>query len=220
MIGGAALIALVATLIENAWVEGQNAPAQVHMPSSDVVQLQSQTGSVIPIVTSSGGDVITVPATLPSTSTGGPTTASIFTLTADDESGHASGVSVVAVPSQTADLADQLLARSGHCPHDSARKRQNTNYEGVNGAGAFLLRNSALGELINAFGLVAGSQLPRLRDEAAQASWDTIRALADTLPDFSGVSNAFKDTIASANWQAAYQWCIEGLNVSPGVQAY
>ena len=74
---------------------------------------------------------------------------------------------------------------------------------------------AAPGELLNALGFTASSRLPALVDEAAQASWETLRGLADTLPDFSDVPETLRDTITSGVWQGAYRFCIDALDVSP-----
>lgn len=169
----------------------------------------------MPILTSSGGQVITVPATLPSTAAAGPTTTSIGTLTADDGNGHPSGLPVAALPSQEADLLAQLFARSGECPHSSTKKRQETvDYTKVGAAGAFVMPMAGQHDLLKAFYFAASSRLPTLVDDAAQASWQILRDLADTLPGYEDMSPSLRDTVTSGVWQSAKRWCIDGLNVS------
>lgn len=148
-----------------AWLLAKK-PEAVHLESTDIVQLQSQTASSIIFETSSGASAITVVITPSPTPT---VSATITTLTADIN-GHHSGDVIITLPTQFAQPLGDLLGIAGG--FDRCRNTTNTskrgdgqlpNYDAINDMALWVLPMAGQGRAMNAFGLEAAVQVPRLQ---------------------------------------------------------
>jgi hypothetical protein len=99
----------------------QPRPAQphLHIPASDLSQLQSQTATTMVFETSKGAPVVTV--TTAPTETAAAIPATVTTLSTDSD-GHRKGDVLITIPAQRADLLLQLIYQEGECKARPSRR--------------------------------------------------------------------------------------------------
>ena len=164
---GAAIVALGIKLFSAPQPELQH----FHLESSDVAQIQTMTESTAVVATATGSDHITV--TVNPTTTSSVEPATITTLSAD-ASGHHQGDVLIALPTQQADLLDQLMRQVGapkSCKSEtqSKTKRQSgngPNLAAISDIAQFVLPMAAPGHLLQGLGLQALDHLPQLKGNA------------------------------------------------------
>ena len=144
-----------------------------HFESTDVAQLRSMTESTAVLATSTGASdliTVTVSPTPTSTSFGA---ASMTTLSAD-ASGHSSGDVLITLPTQPAELLNEILRRAGapgNCKSTSesqgTTKRQTSgngpNFNSINNIAVFALPMAAPGQLLEGLGMQALDHVPQLK---------------------------------------------------------
>jgi hypothetical protein len=146
----------------------------VHLPASDISQIQSLAGTTVVIATAATvtdtANYITV------TQTPSPTLkpATITTLSADAE-GHHKGDVLIALPSEPADLLAQVMrrhAQPGSCKSDSNDKakrqsRNGPNLNAITDLAMFVLPMAAPGQLLRGLALQAQDHVPQLIGKTA-----------------------------------------------------
>lgn len=151
------------------WAQDRNDVSHFHLESSDIAQIRTMTGSTAVIATSTGAtNHVTV--TIAPTSSTSMQPAKVTTLSAD-ASGHHKGDVMIALPTQPADLLEQLLRKSGapgRCKPEpgSNSKRQSgngPNFNAINSLATFVLPMAAPGQLLRGLGLQALDHLPQLK---------------------------------------------------------
>lgn len=144
--------------------EGPQKLASIHLESSDLAQIQSQTGNSAIMATATGAtNYITVSASPTPTSV---SPATVTKLSAG-QNGHHKGDVIISLPGQPADLLQQLLRQGGaprKCASTSSRKRGNgPNFDGINNLASFVLPMAAPSQLLHALGMQAADHLPALK---------------------------------------------------------
>jgi hypothetical protein len=167
---GAVIVSLAVSLFDRP----QPQLSHVHLPASDISQIQSLAATTAVIATAATvtdtANYITV------TQTPSPTLepATITTLSADAE-GHHKGDVLIALPSEPANLLAQVMrrhARPGSCKSDSndKAKRQSGNGPNLNAIAdlaTIVLPMAAPGQLLRGLALQAQDNVPQLRGKTA-----------------------------------------------------
>ncbi|KAK4503190.1 hypothetical protein PRZ48_006618 [Zasmidium cellare] len=191
--------------------QGGQPISAVHVPSTDIAQVQTQSASSVIVATDTSTVTIT-PA--PTTSI---SSATITTLTADSGD-HKSGDIVIALPTAAAQMLNELIYKSdvsNECVNIQLRKRQANSggeFAAVNDVAEFVLPFVPPDQLLHALGVEVGQHLPRIVDTAQQASLAAAQAFAAGLPEFAGLASEFTDVLAEVAWLGVLGWCAEQVN--------
>lgn len=185
---GAAGIAVISGLIAYSQLDKAQPQAQhYHLPSSDVAQAGSISEATAVLATATdNSDHITV--TVAPTATVNEGEATITTLSAD-ASGHQSGDVLLALPTEPANLLEQLLRKAGapsSCASESSdsKKRQTgngPNWGGITNVATFALPMAAPDQLLRGLGLQALEQVPRLQGNILIATFFALQTSANKL---------------------------------------
>ncbi|KAF2722592.1 hypothetical protein K431DRAFT_302443 [Polychaeton citri CBS 116435] len=216
---GLALMFVVLTVAVGIELFKQEQPQRLvshfHLESTDVAQLQSMTESSAVIATSTGASDLITLTVAPSTTVTSVEPATMITLSAD-ASGHHSGDVLIALPTQPANLLEQILRRAGApgtCKSQSqgATKRQSgngPNFNAINNIAVIALPMAAPGQLLDGLGMQALDHVPHLKDAIDQASLEVVQKAAAALEQFKDVAASLTNRIAEAVWTATYDMCV------------
>ena len=202
--------------------EASESAASVHLASSDIVKLQSQTASALAYATSSGAPPITVSMT--PTATSKPPPASVTTLSADKD-GHNKGDVLITLPTQQADLLEQLIRKAGapdKCKNLEKRASSGAvpNYSEISDISQFILPMAAPGQLLDGLGLQAQQVLPHIigkgdafiifrsgPDVNADARDQAVQLAAAGMTAFAGVEPGLVSARSEGVWIAVLDIC-------------